>query len=194
MSWIKVIKYADAGSALKKVYNRIKGPNNYIDNVFSIHSLRPRTLTAHMTLYKNTIHNPDNTLPKWYLEAIGVYVSHLNGCTYCVKHHSEGFKQLYPEPQKAELYLIAVKEDTIDTFFEGKFLLGLDYAWRLTLDLQSITEERIDLLRTGGFTDGEILELNQVVGYFNYGNRTARGLGVNTDGDILGPAPKEEDL
>ena len=38
---------------------------------------------------------------------------------------------------------------------------------------------------------GEILEINQVAGYFNYVNRTVTGLGVNTKGDILGLSPSE---
>ena len=106
MSWIKVISYDKAGTILRKAYDRVKGPNNYIDNVFLVHSLRPKTLLGHMHLYKNTIHNPKNSLPKWYLEAIGVFVSHLNGCHYCIAHHSEGFKRLYPDPAAVDQILL----------------------------------------------------------------------------------------
>ena len=35
-------------------------------------------------------------------------------------------------------------------------------------------------------TDGEILEANQIICYFNYVNRTINGLGVTTEGDIVG--------
>jgi len=94
MSWIKTISYADADPSLKRVYDKVKGPDNTIDNVLSIHSLRPHSLTGHMSLYKNVLHNSNNTLPKWYLEAIGVYVSYLNECNYCVQHHFAGFKRL----------------------------------------------------------------------------------------------------
>jgi len=202
MSWIKTIAYEKAGPALKRAFDRIKGPNNYIDNVFRVHSLRPRSLTGHMHLYKNTLHNPDNTLPKWYLEAIGVYISHLNGCDYCFQHHKEGFRQLYPETKTFPQFLNAIEKDSLETVLEGKFLLGMDYARRLTLDMRSLTGAYIQQMREAGFTDGEILELNQVIGYFNYGNRTSMGLGVNTKGDILGPiletdtigAPKKEQL
>ena len=40
-----------------------------------------------------------------------------------------------------------------------------------------------------GWDDGEILEINQVASYFNYANRTALGLGVTTEGDVLGLSP-----
>jgi len=41
-------------------------------------------------------------------------------------------------------------------------------------------------LRKAGWEDGEILEINQIVGYFNYANRLLNGLGVTTDGDVVG--------
>ena len=57
MSWIKTIDYAEAEGPLKRMYNRVKGPDDNVDNVLSIHSLRPHTLTGHMTLYKSVLHN-----------------------------------------------------------------------------------------------------------------------------------------
>jgi alkylhydroperoxidase family enzyme len=44
----------------------------------------------------------------------------------------------------------------------------------------------VSRLRKAGIDDGEILEVNQIVGYFNYVNRCLNGLGVTTDGDIVG--------
>ena len=71
MSWIKTIPFEEATGKLKTIYNRIKGPNNQIDNVLSIHSLRPHTLTGHMSLYKNVLHHSDNTFDNWFLEFLG---------------------------------------------------------------------------------------------------------------------------
>jgi alkylhydroperoxidase family enzyme len=48
----------------------------------------------------------------------------------------------------------------------------------------------VDVLRRAGATDGEILEANQVVSYFNYANRVLNGLGVTTEGDVLGNSPR----
>ena len=52
-----------------------------------------------------------------------------------------------------------------------------------------MTAGEIDALREAGFDDGEILEINQVTAYFAYANRTVLGLGINTDGDIIGLSP-----
>lgn len=193
MSWIKTIPYDQADAKLKKIYDRVKGPDNNVDNVLLIHSLRPHTLVGHMTLYKNVLHNSNNTLPKWYLEALGVYVSYLNKCDYCYEHHFAGFERLYGDDVAAEKFRQAVIEDQLEAFFEGAHLAGCQYAKQLTLQHHSVQERDIQALRGHGFSDGEILEVNQVVSYFNYVNRMVVGLGVDTQGDILGLSPNDSD-
>jgi AhpD family alkylhydroperoxidase len=94
MTWIKTIPYSDATGWLKSLYNRIKGPNDNVDNIMLAHSLRPHSMEGHLVLYKNVLHHTSNTLPKWYLECLGVYVSLLNRCDYCVDHHFQGLKRL----------------------------------------------------------------------------------------------------
>ncbi len=193
MSWIKEISYDNATGQLKKIYDRIKGPNNTIDNVLSIHSLRPHTLIGHMGLYKNVLHNSNNTLPKWYLETLGVYVSHLNKCSYCADHHAAGLKRLINDDSKFQEILSCLITDQVALHFKYQYLAGLAYAKQLTLSHHTIKEADIHALRDQKLSDGEILEINQVVSYFNYVNRTVVGLGVNTDGDIIGLSPNESD-
>ena len=41
-------------------------------------------------------------------------------------------------------------------------------------------------LQDAGLDDGQILEANQIIGYFNYVNRSLNGLGVTTEGDVIG--------
>lgn len=193
MSWISIITYEEAGPKLKQVYDRIKGPQGNIDNVLAIHSLRPHTLIGHMTLYKNVLHHSDNTLPKWYLELLGIYVSDLNECEYCVKHHTEGLKRLISKTSRIDELLNALMSGQFDKVLDQKLLSGLLYAKLLTRQLNTVSEEVILELRSSGLTDGEILEINQVVSYFNYVNRTVIGLGVNTDGDVLGLSPNNSE-
>ncbi|MGB5499718.1 MAG: peroxidase-related enzyme [Maribacter sp.] len=193
MSWIKTISYENAGAKLQRIYKRVKGPNNNIDNVLMIHSLRPHTLEGHMTLYKSVLHHSGNTLPKWYLEAIGVYVSHLNHCDYCVEHHSAGLFRLLNNEERSTLFIDTIEKDDLKSFFDAKYLAGINYAKKLTLSLSKVNEVDIKLLQQVGFTDGEILEINQVSSYFNYVNRSVLGLGVTTKGDLIGLSPKESD-
>ena len=54
----------------------------------------------------------------------------------------------------------------------------LDYALKLTRDPGGMTAEDVDALRAAGFGDRAILDICQVVAYYNYVNRLADGLGV----------------
>ncbi len=54
-------------------------------------------------------------------------------------------------------------------------------------------EADVEHLRIIGWADGEILEINQVVSYFAYANRTVLGLGISTDGEALGRSPADSD-
>ncbi len=189
MTWINTISYEDSEGGLRKLYDRIKGPNNNVDNIMLAHSLRPHSMQGHMTLYKYVLHHPRNTLPKVYLETIGVYVSSLNNCDYCVEHHFAGMARLLDDADRAEVIRQALQNRRPEDAFEASELAGLNYANKLTLAPDHVTESDIETLRQAGLDDGQILEINQVTAYFSYANRTVLGLGINTKNDIIGLSP-----
>ena len=55
-----------------------------------------------------------------------------------------------------------------------------------------MAEGDIHALREAGLDDGKILEANQIIGYFNYVNRCLNGLGVTTEGDVVGYYAEED--
>ena len=191
MPWIKTIPYDEATGRLRAVYRRVKGPGGYIDNILQVHSLRPHTLTGHMTLYKNVLHHTGNTLPKTLLETLGVYVSLLNACAYCVEHHFAGLRTLLSDDTRARAIRHALETNAFDGVFDERAQAALHYAKRLTHAPASLNADAVAAMRKTGFDDGEILEINQVVSYFAYANRTVLGLGITTDGDILGLSPSD---
>ena len=191
MSWIKLISYQESEGKLRRLYDKVTGPNHNVDNIMMVHGLRPHTMTGHMALYKNVLHNSNNTLPKWYLEALGVFVSMLNKCEYCVAHHFAGLKRLLNDEERAEEIKKALQNRMFLNVLNDKFVSGLKYAEKLTLDALNMKKKDVVALRESGLDDGEILEINQVVSYFNYANRTVLGLGVSTKGDILGLSPND---
>lgn len=189
MTWIETISYDDATGTLKELYDRIKGPDNNIDNIMLAHSLRPHSMEGHMALYKYVLHHPRNALPKSYLETIGVYVSLLNKCRYCIDHHYAGLLRLLQNDQRGAEIRAALDAKDPAAAFDGKELAGLQYAEKLTRNAAELASDDIDRLREAGLDDGEILEINQVTAYFAYANRTVLGLGISTDGDIVGLSP-----
>ena len=59
-----------------------------------------------------------------------------------------------------------------------KDLAMLGYAEKVTGDPCRVTRGDFDKLKKAGFKDAEILDVVQVISYFNYVNRMACGLGV----------------
>lgn len=191
MAFIKVISPQQADGRLEKIYRQVRSPQGQVDNVLQIHSLRPHTLQGHMAIYKAVLHHTANLLPEWYLEAVGVLVSQLNGCKYCATHHIEGMKRLLDAgSMDSAAYLAALQQEMPGDPFTSPQQLGLKYASKLTCTPGQIESADIEALREAGLEDGEILELNQVAAYFAYANRTVSGLGVEIEDESLGESPQ----
>lgn len=58
----------------------------------------------------------------------------------------------------------------------------LNFAVKLTREPWASAEADIAAPRTAGWSDGAILDLTQIVAYFNFVNRLAHGLGVALEG------------
>jgi uncharacterized peroxidase-related enzyme len=191
--WIDHVPYERSEGYLRTLYDRVKGPGGAIDNVMKVHSLRPHTMEGHSALYKSVLHHTANTLPVWFLECLGIYTSLANRCDYSVSHHYAGLRRLVGDEAKADRIYKALARGRPEEAFQGKERALLDYVRKLTLSPGGMAAADIETLRQAGASDGEILEANQVCAYFNYSNRLLNGLGVTTQGDVLGLSPPNTD-
>ena len=190
MSWIETISYQDATGKLRRLYDRIASSDGIVDNVMKVHSLRPHSMEGHMALYKNVLHHTGNSQPKWFLELLGVWVSMLNDCSYCVDHHAAGLARLMQDDARvADIRAALDARDILSVPVRDSEKAALRYAKKLTETPAEMRSSDVADLRAEGFSDGEILEINQVVAYFAYANRTVLGLGCTTQGDVLGLSP-----
>lgn len=161
-------------------------PHGTVDNVMRVHSLRPNTMRAHLALYRAALHDDGNTLPPWFQETISSYVSILNDCPYSFANHWANARHLINDATRADAIKQALDHGRPEEVFNGSELLLLQYAEKLTRRPGEMKYSDIQGLRDAGVDDGQILEANQIIGYFNYANRCLNGLGVSTDGDIVG--------
>ena len=185
-AWIELIPLEDAEGELKRCYDMVRTPAGTVDNVMRAHSLRPHTMEGHVVLYRSVLHNPDNVLPFWFLEMVASYTSIVNDCEYSLTHHFMNARRLLKDNARSDAIFAALKAGRPEDMFEGKELALLHYAAKLTRDVGKMVKSDIDVLRQAGCDDGEILEVNQVCAYFNYSNRLLNGLGVTTEGDVIG--------
>lgn len=194
MSWIETVPPDRATGRLREMYDRIAGADGDVDRILQVHSLRPHTLEGHIALYKSVLHHTGNKLPLSLLETVGVYVSALNGCEYCVVHHLTGLRRALRDDQRFARIREALATDRLeDDVFQPVERAALAYARKLTRAPARMQPSDLQPMRAAGLDDGAILEVNQVVAYFAYANRTVQGLGVSTAGEVLGLAPRTSD-
>lgn len=183
---IEMIPVEKATGYLKEMYEKVKTPHGTVDNVMRVHSLRPRTMEGHVVLYRSVLHSPDNTLPFWFLEIIASYTSIINQCAYSLTHHFYNVRKLLQDEPRADAIYQALAAHQPERQFTGKELAILGYTKKLTEAVGKMSPGDVRSLRAAGCNDGEILEVNQVCAYFNYSNRLLNGLGVTTEGDVVG--------
>jgi uncharacterized peroxidase-related enzyme len=190
MTWIETIEPKDASGELAEIYTSLRRSHGGVDEVMKVHSLRPVTMSAHLSLYHSVLHNPENKVPRWLLEAIGVLVSSINSCQYCLNHHFEGMSRAFGDRIRATDIKSGLLSGDIDELpLSLKEKAALRYASRLSLEPGNSDVSWIEELRQSGWSDGEILEINQATSYFAYVNRVVLGLGCSTEGETLGRSP-----
>jgi len=173
MSWIRTVDYGESVGELREAYDRVAGKRGKIANIMKVQSLNPRAMLAHLDLYMTLMFGRSG-LSREEREAIAVVVSAANRCSYCLSHHGEALRRYWKDPETVEKLSSGMEELELT----GRLRSMLEYASKLTVEPWSVTEEDVESMRSEGLDDSEILDVNLVVGYFNFVNRTALGLGV----------------
>ncbi|MEA2011173.1 MAG: hypothetical protein U9N78_10760 [Actinomycetota bacterium] len=82
MSWIEVVDEAEWDGELGVLRDRVVDPKSgRVDHIMSVHSLNPRSLDAHDTLYRSAMRGTAS-LRKVDRELIALVVSTINECHY----------------------------------------------------------------------------------------------------------------
>jgi uncharacterized peroxidase-related enzyme len=182
MAWIEVIPPATADGELREVYDGILSRRGKLSNIMAVQSLSPTLMRTHLDLYMTIMFEPSG-LSRSEREMIAVHVSVVNGCEYCTRHHAEALRACWRSAERvSRLESGQLPDDLSDREREL-----LRYAEALTVAPSAIEAADIARLRAVGLSDPEILNLAAVVGYFNFVNRLAEGLGVEvTDDEVAG--------
>ena len=175
MAWIKEIDIEKAEGKLKEVYGRILKRTDNVANILKVHSLNPEVLEAHLNLYETVMFGESN-LSRAQREMIAVVVSNANACDYWETHHGESLRIA-----SEESVMDQVKKNYKTADISKAEKLMLYYAEKLTKKSYTIKKGDVEKLRTVGFSDRDIFDMNQVCAYFNYVNRISDGLGVDLE-------------
>lgn len=170
--WIKVIKPEESKGVLKETYKSIRKKRGKIANIHMVHSLNPKSLDAHMNLYMCLMFGK-SPLSRRERELLGVATSVINNCKYCIEHHSDALSRY----EKRTFYIEYVKKGEWNNLMDKDRKL-CEFAEKITKHPSEVSESDIKKLRDIGFDDTAILDIVQIIAYFNFVNRLVLGLGV----------------
>ena len=174
MSWIEEIEVSEADGELAETYAQLEKQRGKISNILKVHSLNPAALGNHLDLYMTLMFGKSG-LSRLEREAIAVVVSANNECEYCVNHHVEALRRFVDDEETLNMLATA---DGLETL-EPRLSNIVRHAEKLTTAPGAMTESDLGELRSEGLSDKDILDLTLIVGYFNFVNRIAMGLGVS---------------
>lgn len=180
MSWIEEVKVSDADGKLAETYAALIKQRGKVSNILKVHSLNPDAMGNHLDLYMTLMFGKSG-LSRAEREAVAVVVSANNDCQYCVSHHAEALQRYIDDDETLGMLKSA---DGLETL-EPRLSNIVRHAERLTTAPVAMTESDLGELRAVGLTDKDILDLTLIVGYFNFVNRIAMGLGVTFSADEL---------
>lgn len=192
MAWIRTVEPEDATGVLKDAYDwqaaRLGAPAEFTQ----LGSLYPELVLERLRLYRVVEAAPTALAPAERYQA-ALVTSLANGTVHCASGLRVRLEELGVDAGPAEQ--AAAGEPLTGV---GERLSAIvSYAAHLTRTPGEVSREEIARLRGVGLDDVDILDLNNIVAYYNYINRVANGLGLRTPiesrSDALNAVPAGSD-
>ena len=148
----------------------------FLPNFYAAQVRRPDLIECEVNLM-GTILLKDGALSRKQKEYIFLVCSAANLSTYCVTAHCEMVRMLKldgPEPEQIAIDHVHAKISMADKAL-------LNYCSKLNNSPPKMRSADVDALRTYGFSEQQILEAIVVVGFAQFANTVAFGLGTVPD-------------
>lgn len=158
----------------------------FIPNVYVALAHRPDEFRAFFT-YRNAVMDREGGLSSVEREMIVVATSATVRCTYCVVAHGAMLRLRSGDSTLADKIAIDYRHAALDARQHAM----LDYAVKLSVRPQEITESDRAALVEVGFKDEDIWDISSVVAFFALSNRMVHALDLvpNDDFFSLGRTP-----
>jgi uncharacterized peroxidase-related enzyme len=169
MARISYVEPDNAPPEVREIYDTIlKGKPGSVQKAMAH---RPEILKNFLAFYSSVGRHMERRL----YELVYIRVSMINQCQYCMQHHLASSKRagLTPDDWKA------LKNPAASSFTE-KEKAALAFAEKLTRTPYDINDGDVAALKPH-FNDGEIVELDLLVGLVNLTNRFTDPLGMDLE-------------
>lgn len=139
----------------------------FINNLFKVLPLNASQYIGFLNFKQSLFNTESCFLSNADKEMIGIVVSTVNCCSYCLTTHGDALRGYTKDP----VWVDKLTYNYRSCEMTEKQRALCDYAWFVTKHPDEITDAQVENLRNAGFNDHEILEAAYVTGFFNYTNR-----------------------
>lgn len=185
MAYISTIDESRASGPLKDLYEKYARPvgddDAAVNDILKVHSSNPPAIEAHVTMAVSAL-LMESPLSRTEREIIGVVVSLVNGCEYCLNHHAAALEKLLPFDRQKIVEPLATEGDT-DGLTDREEAIA-KFAQKLTVDPGGMTGGDVAALKGAGLTEREVHDVVHAAAYCAYASRIALGLGASIEADV----------
>ena len=157
-------------------FSAIRQEFGFLPNFYPAQVARPDLIQAEIKLMESILFH-ESALSRKQIEYIFLTCSAANLSTYCVTAHCEIIRLLGiegPEPEQIAVDYLHSRISMADKAL-------LNFCSKLNLQRSKVDRSDVDALRKFGFNDQQILEAIVTVGFAQFANTVAFGLGTVPD-------------
>jgi uncharacterized peroxidase-related enzyme len=174
---------------IRQVILAVQEKAGFVPNVFLTLAHRPAEFRAFFAYHDALMLKESGNLTKADREMIVTATSAKNGCLYCVVAHGALLRIYSKNPLVADQ--VAVNHLKADITPRQKAML--DFAVKICVDSQSVTESDYAALRAHGFDDEDIWDIASITAFFGLSNRMANTISMrpNEEFFLMGRVPRK---
>lgn len=156
---------------LLKYFNICREKLGMLPNVLRAYAFHPKKLSNFVNTY-NELMLGESKLSKLEREMIAVVVSSTNHCYYCLVAHGQAVRELSGDPELGEMLAFNYRVAELSKRHRAM----LDFAYKLTSAPATVDHADRAALKGAGFSEEEIFDVVDTIGFYNQSNRVAIGL------------------
>lgn len=172
LSWFPVLTKEQMDPEVRALLEKAEERVGFCPNVFQAWAWRPSRFLKWFAHYNELMTGPSG-LTRTEREMIAVAVSSQNHCLYCMASHGATLRQLSGDPVLADRIVLDYRRAGLGPRERAM----LDYALKITREMEECSPEDVERLRGFGFSEEDVWDIAEVAAMFNFTNRLAAATG-----------------
>jgi uncharacterized peroxidase-related enzyme len=182
MAFIKTVSPAEAEGKLLEIYQEDVKAKGYVANHTAAFSLRPEVYRA----WQGLLGSIRSNMHLRRFELVTLAAAQALKCTYCMLAHGSVLRKNF----FAAGELAAIARDFRSSGLPAEEIALMEFAQKVTLEPNQLTQEDFDRLRKRGLSDQEILDVVLAVTARNFMSKTLDALGAEPDDALMAIEPE----